>query len=150
MKTWFNFPLGVLFLLLSTATPTLAADSWHQFSAQEAQASQLGKEKLNPDIRLYMMGEQHTKVLKELGSYKSNKRTNSIGKSDQIACDTAFLSALIALQDRAVKEGGNAVADIYSITKNKKVESAEQYSCVKGAFVTNVALMGTVVKLGAQ
>jgi len=136
-----------LFAVVSIATPVLAKDTWHQFSASEAQSSELGKDKLNPDIKLFMKGQKHAKVLKKIGEFKANKRSNAFGKSAQAACDTAFISALMSLQSRAEKENGNAVINIYTITKNKKFESAEQYSCIKGSIITNVALMGTVVKL---
>lgn len=147
MKRWFRTLLLGLFTLTVLVSPALAKDNWYQFSAKKAQASELGKEQLHPSIKLYMKGEQHGKVLKRLGEYEANKRTSAFGRSAQSACDRAFLSALKSLQARAEKEGGNAVIDIYTITKDKKFESAEQYSCIKGAFVTNVALMGTVVKL---
>ena len=147
MKSYFRIILLGLITLVFVATPVLAKDTWHQFSAKEAQASKVGKDKLNPNIKLFMKGEKHAKVIKKIGEYKSNKRSNAFGKSEQATCDTSFLSALIALQDRAEKEGGNAVIDIYTITKDKKFESAEQYSCLKGTMVSNVALMGTVVQL---
>ena len=147
MRSCFRIVLPGLITLMFVATPVLAKDTWHQFSAKEAQASTLGKDKLNPSIKLFLKGEKHAKVIKNIGEFKSNKRSNAFGKSAQAACDTAFISALMSLQDRAEKEGGNAVVDIYTITKDKKFESAEQYSCIKGALITNVALMGTVVKL---
>jgi len=147
MKTCVWIVLVGLFNLVIFASPVLAKDAWHQFSAKEAQTSSLGKDKLKTDIKLFMKGEKHAKVVKKIGEFKANKRSNGFGKSAQAACDTAFISALISLQSRAEKEGGNAVVDIYTITKDKKFESVEQYSCIKGAFVTNVALMGTVVKL---
>ena len=147
MKNWFLTILLALFTLTTLASPALAADQWHKFSAKDAIAGDLGKKTLNPKIRLYMKGEQHGKVVKQLGEYKANKRSNGFGHSAQSACDRAFISALVSLQERAEREGGNAVIDIYTITKDEKFESPDQYSCIKGAFVTNVALMGTVAKL---
>ena len=147
MKRWLAMLMFGLFTLVTAATPAVAKDAWHQLSARDAQVSPLGKEKLKPGIRLYMKGQAHAKVLKQFGEFKANKRSNGFGKSAQVACDTAFISALMSLQARAEKEGGNAVIDIYTITKNKTFESAEQYSCIKGGFVTNVALMGKVVAL---
>lgn len=142
------FQLCLVFLVIMVvSTPALAKDEWLQFSAKEAKTSPLGVEKLKPEIKFYMKGESHPKVLKQMGEFKSNKRSNAFGKSGQTACDTAFISALKAFQDRAEKEGGNAVIDIYTITKNQKFESAEQYNCLKGGFSANVALMGTVVKI---
>ena len=147
MKIWSITILLGLFTLAAIATPALAKDTWHQFSARDAQIGDLGKKSLKPDIKLYMKGEKHGKVIKQLGEFKSNKRSNGFGKPARIACDRAFISALMSLQDRAAKEGGNAVIDIYSITKDKTFESAEEYSCIKGGFISNVALMGTVAEL---
>jgi len=129
------------------AGQALAKDNWHQLSVQDAVSSPLGQEKLSPEIGIYMKGQSHPKVVKRMGEYKSNQRTNGVGKSAQQACDRAFISALMALQNRASREGGNAVIDIYTITKDKKFESATEYSCIKGGFVTNVALMGTVATI---
>lgn len=136
-----------LFCLGLLSTPVLAKDNWHQLSVEDAKNSALGQEKLRPEIKIYMKGQKHSKVKKMIGEYSTNKRTNGFGKSAQQACDRAFISALMALQDRAVKEGGNAVIDIYTITKDKTFESAKEYSCIKGGFVTNVALKGTVATL---
>lgn len=147
MRRWFYPVLLGLFTLAAVATPALAKDDWHQFSAKDAQASALGKDSLKPEVKLFMKGEKHAKVLKRLGEFKSNKRGNAFGKSAQEACDRTFISALIALQERAAKEGGNAVIDIYTITRDQKFESVDQYSCIKGGMVANVALMGTVAEL---
>ncbi len=147
MKRCFCVNLVVFFTLLVAAPQAFAADAWHQFSTKAAQSSALGKDKLNPEIKMFMKGEVHPKVIKNLGEFKSNQRSNGFGKSAQAACDRAFISALMILQERVEKEGGNAVIDIYTITKDKIFESAEQYSCIKGGFVTNVALKGTVVTL---
>ncbi len=54
---------------------------------------------------------------------------------------------MIALKDRAVKEGGNAVVDIKSNYKNNLTTSTETFQCGAGAFVAGVALTGKVVKL---
>ncbi len=147
MRTLF---LGILlstFCCGAIVPKAQAKDAWHQLSVQDAKESALGQEKLRPDIGLYMKGQNHPKVMKTMGEYKTNQRTNGFGKSAQQACDRAFISALMTLQDRAAKEGGNAVIDIYTITKDKKFESATEYSCIKGGFVTNVALMGTVANI---
>ncbi len=145
-KTGMIVLLGMC-LFCSLVSLSLAADQWHELSVQDALDSSLGQEKLRPDISIYMKGQSHPKVLKKLGEFKANQRTNGFGKSAEAACERVFVSALIALQDRAAREGGNAVIDIYTITKDKTFESATQYSCIKGGFVTNVALKGTVAKI---
>jgi len=147
MMKWLLLLLLGFYTLIAGTTPALAKDSWYQFSAKDAQASDLGKDSLNSEIKLFMKGENHAKAVKRLGEFKTNQRSNAFGHSAQSACDRAFISALKSLQERAVKEGGNAVVDIYTITKDKKFESAEEYSCLKGGFVANVALMGTVAQL---
>lgn len=147
MKTLVTILLVGTFFISGISGQALAADNWYQLSAQDAINSTLGKEKLRPEIGLYMKGQSHPKVLKKMGEFKANQRTNGFGKSAESACERVFVSALMALQSRAEREGGNAVIDIYTITKDKKFESATEYSCIKGGFVTNVALKGTVVKL---
>lgn len=131
-------------VLVSTAQ---AADVWYELSAKDAYSSGLDKGNLNADIKLFMKGERTPGVAKKYGEFQSNKRSNAFGKSKESACQMAFLSAIIALQQRAVREGGDAVIDIYSNTKDKVYESAEKFNCISGAMTANVSLKGTVVKL---
>ncbi len=56
------------------------------------------------------------------------------------------MSAVIALQKRAKRLGGDAVVDIESITQHKDLESSTEFRCVVGNVVANVALSGRVVK----
>jgi len=135
-----------LILLLSGVVGKAAAeDRVLKFPVKHALNSKLGKEKMLDDIRVYMVGQGHPGVDRSYREYQSNKRSN--GLSDQAACDKAFLSAIIGLQQRADREGGNAVIDIFSITNNKKTKSAETYSCLRGRSMANVILRGTVVRL---
>jgi uncharacterized protein YbjQ (UPF0145 family) len=129
--------------------PTLAGarDTFHDYDIQQAISSELGKEKLL-DVPIYFAGQAHGAVASDLGIFTSNRRTNAFGKADEQACRIAFLSAVIALQTRAQKEGGNAVVDIKSITKHKELESSIQFRCVAGNVVANVVLSGRVVRIG--
>lgn len=139
---------SVLFfmLLLSGSVGNAAAgDKVLKFPVKHALNSKLGKDKMLDDIRVYMVGQGHPGVGRTYREYQSNKRSN--GLSDQAACDKAFLSAIIGLQQRADREGGNAVIDIFSISNNKKTKSAETYSCLRGRSMANVILRGTVVRL---
>lgn len=124
-----------------------AEDKLQNFPVKHALASSVAKDKLDKGIKTYMMGQSVPGLQKRFRAYKSNKRGNAVGKSTQDACDIAFISALIALQQRADKEGGNAVVDIYSLTKDKKMQSSENYSCNAGGMMANVVLMGTVAKV---
>jgi uncharacterized protein YbjQ (UPF0145 family) len=58
-----------------------------------------------------------------------------------------FLSAVLALQERARQLGGNAVINIKSNYKNKLTESATEFTCGSGALMSGVALKGEVVTL---
>jgi uncharacterized protein YbjQ (UPF0145 family) len=98
------------------------------------------------DVRYYMAGQSHPAIAKDLGVYRSNQRTNAFTKSDERACSIAFLSALIALQKRAQRLGGDAVVDIKSITQHRDLESSTEFRCAAGNVVANVALSGRVVK----
>lgn len=139
----FFFALSLLF----SPAPLLAADTWHELSAANALKSPMGQDKLLPDIKVYLKGQPHPGVAREFGEFATNQRSNAFGKPAETACNTAFLSAVIALQKRAVREGGNAVIDIYSITRDEKFESAEKFRCIAGMIISNVALKGTVVTL---
>lgn len=136
----------LLFLSIAPATGR-AADSWLELPVNEALDSVLAGEKMHPQIKVYMKGQEHPAVERRIGEYKSNKRSNAFGKPREEGCEVAFISALIALQERAISEGGNAVVDIYSMTKYQRYENAEKYNCLAGNMVANVVLMGTVVKL---
>ncbi|GAC13123.1 hypothetical protein [Aliiglaciecola lipolytica] len=135
-----------LTLILTTAT-TFARDTKHMYSIQEALESADFKSRLYPDIALYFGEQPHPKVVKSLGSYPTNKKTNAFNKSDIEACQWVLLSALLTLQERAQKEGGNAVVNINSYYKKNTFSSETEYECHAGAFVAGVALMGEVVTL---
>ncbi len=139
--------IGLLMVLVITIglSDVGAASRKHEFPVQHAKESESGKNML--DIPFFMKGEAHPAAAQTLGEYKSNKKANGFRKKDQVACDHAFASAIISLQQRAQKEGGNAVIDVYSITKDVKFESADKYSCVAGNTIVHVALMGTVAKI---
>ena len=82
-----------------------------------------------------------------MGTYSTNKKTNFFNKSDKEGCEWAFLSAAIQLQERARKEGGNAVVNIISNYKDVPFSSETQYECGAGNVVGGVALRGEVVQL---
>ncbi|MBO4582433.1 MAG: hypothetical protein J5714_00045 [Alphaproteobacteria bacterium] len=111
---------------------------------QEDLNSELASKTLNPEIQLSF--GKHDVTGKNLGTYVSNKKTYSPSKSPEYACQVAFLSAVKSLQDRAEREGGNAVVNIHSYYKKVPKWSDTTYHCQDGAYLTGVALRGTVVK----
>ena len=144
MKRHFSILLGCLLCLFASSTAD-ARSTMHDLSVKEASESEIGKAELL-DVPFYMSGQKHAKVARDLGVFTSNKRTNAFGKSDEAACQIAFLSAIISLQNRATKLGGDAVVDIKSTTKNDDLDSATNYRCAAGGVIANVALTGKVVK----
>ena len=105
------------------------------------------KEKVGSDIRMFWGSQKTPAVDRKMGEFTSNKKTNAANKSDQEACDIAFISAVISLQQRARKEGGNAVVNIHSVYKNEDSDSPSEFICGAGKIMAGVALRGTVVKL---
>jgi uncharacterized protein YbjQ (UPF0145 family) len=138
----------VVCFLMAGADSAHAADQILDLSVADARASQHAAALI--DIPFYMAGDSHPAVQSKIGEWPTNQRTNAFAKAKTDACNRVFISAIRALQLRAQAEGGNAIVDVWSNTKNQKLESATQFRCAAGAFVANVALRGTVVKLGAK
>jgi hypothetical protein len=129
------------------ASHAYARDTVATYSIDDAVKSEPGK--VGDDVTLYFADQTHPVVLKSFGQFATNKKTNAFGKSDLQACQHVFLSAVEELQDRARKEGGNAVINIKSNYKNQLQASATEYTCGAGAVVAGVALVGDVVTLKA-
>lgn len=123
-----------------------ARDDVSNYSIKDALNTADAKAKLGSDVKFYFGGQPHGKVSKSYGEVKTNKKTNAFNKSDEKACQWTFLSAMIALRDRALRDGGNAVINIKSNYRNKESSNNETFQCGSGALMAGVALMGTVVK----
>ncbi len=137
----------VTFVLLSSGNSG-ARDDHQMFPIADALNTPAAKEKLDPKIKLYFGDRKYPAVLKDFGEWKTNKKTNAFNKSDKAACEWTFLSAILELQERAVKEGGDAVVAIKSNYKSIEHSSETEYMCGSGAMVSGVAFKGRVVKLG--
>jgi hypothetical protein len=127
------------------ASHAFARDTVASYPVDAAIASEPGK--VTPDVPLYFAGQSHPAVAQSYGEFATNKKTNAFGKSDLQACQHVFLSAVIELQERARKEGGNAVINIKSNYRNELTESATEFTCGAGAVIAGVALVGDVVTL---
>jgi uncharacterized protein YbjQ (UPF0145 family) len=104
--------------------------------------------KLDPGVKLFFGKQRHPRIAKDLGEWSTSKKTNAFAKTDQQACEWAFLSAVIALQERARKEGANAVVNISSNYKNFERSSESEYVCGAGGLIAGVAFKGRAVLLG--
>ncbi len=138
--------LGVVALaVLASAGPAFGRDDHLMLPIKDALASP-DASKLDPGVKLYF-GHQKPSVSKSLGTFTTNKKANGFGKEDKVACERAFISAMIALQERARKQGGNAVVGIASYYKKIVKVSDKEYMCGAGALMAGVAFRGEVVKL---
>jgi hypothetical protein len=94
------------------------------------------------------MGAQHPAhpgVDEVISEPTSNRTTRGAFRSGEESCQAAFPSAVIALQQRVLKDGGDAVVDIVSVTRDELTESATDDRCVAGS--TIVPVSGEIVKL---
>lgn len=132
---------------LLVATAAYARSTLTDIDVKTAVQNSAGKNDPVEGIRYYMKGQKHGAVARTIGTYTANRATNAFNKSDEEACQIAFVSALIALQQRAQREGGDAVIDIVSLTNAENLESPTQFRCTAGNIVAKVVLRGTVVKL---
>ena len=124
-----------------------ARDDRLKMPIKDAMETVDAKDKLGSDVKFFFGSQASPKPAQTFGSFTSNKKTNFANKSDAEGCQRAFLSAMIALKDRALREGGNAVINIHSVYKDAKFESDTEYECGAGKLMGGVALRGTVVKL---
>jgi hypothetical protein len=139
--------LALVALALAVAVPGHARDDRIRMPLADALATADAKAKLDPKIRLYFGSQPHPKAAKSFGTATANRKTNFFNKSDKDGCEWAFLSSVLALQDRARKLGANAVVNIESVYRGSELRSATEYECGAGVFVGGVALRGEFVKL---
>lgn len=132
--------------LATLSTAALARNDVATYPIDAALKSE-GSDKVGSDVALVFAGQKHTAVAKSMGEIATNKKTNGVGRSDEAACQHVFLSAVLALQERARQLGGNAVINIKSNYQNKLIESATDFTCGSGAIMSGVALKGEVVTL---
>jgi uncharacterized protein YbjQ (UPF0145 family) len=139
--------LLTLVLLFGASGSVPARDTKHMLPINAGTNTPAAKDKLATSVAFYFGKQVHPRVAQTLGIYTANRKTNAFNKSDQEACEWAFLSALLALRDRAVQEGGDAVINIKSFYKKNEVISNGEYECHAGGILAGVALQGTVVRL---
>ncbi|OGB23121.1 MAG: excinuclease ATPase subunit [Burkholderiales bacterium RIFCSPLOWO2_02_FULL_57_36] len=134
----------------TVAWPAHARDTKHMLPIASAMQVSDAQEKLDGSIRFFFGKQKAPKVLAKLGSDISNRKTNAFGKSDEVACNWAFLSALIALEKRAQALGANAVVNIVSYYKRNEMSSPTEFECHAGGIMAGVALKGDFVKIGKK
>lgn len=103
--------------------------------------------KLDGSVKFYMAGTKSPKIVKSFGTDTSNAQTNAFNKSPEEACRWNVLSALIKLQERAKRDGANAVVDLVSYRDHEDFKSTTDLQCSDGAFLGRVALRGNIASV---
>ena len=139
------FFLLSIFAMIQFPAPALARDDAAKHSIDEAMATDTAR--AFTGVKFYFGDQSFGQAKRKIGSYTSRKTTNAFGKSDEEACQWAFLSAVKSFYERALREGGNAVVNLKSITTGKPFSSATEFECRAGNVVAKVYLSGDVVEL---
>jgi uncharacterized protein YbjQ (UPF0145 family) len=137
----------VLGAMLAVSWSAHARDTKHMLPIAAAMEQSDAQEKLDGSVKFFFGDQKTPKVLTKLGSDVTNVKTNAFGKSDEVACNWVFLSAMVALEKRAKTLGANAVVNIKSYYKKNEFSSATEFECHAGAIMAGVALKGDFVKI---
>jgi uncharacterized protein YbjQ (UPF0145 family) len=120
----------------------------YYLSAKEAVETGKAQGVLSGEVNFYFGSQSYPAVEETLTKgVVAKKKSNMSERSDEEACNRAMLAALNQLQERANREGGNAVINIESYYKKRGFKSDEKVECHAGSFSSGVALKGDVVKL---
>lgn len=142
-------PLLALSLVVTLALPVIAhaRNDLIKLKIQEALANAEAQSKLGDNIQFYFGDAKTPKVSQRLGEDVANRKTNAFNKSDEMACQWAFLSAMVALKEKAQRLGANAVINIRSYSDRVEKSSETEYECTVGNVVAGVALKGVYAKV---
>jgi len=133
-------------LALTFSSAALSRDTKHLLPIEEAMNTPDAQQQLDDSIKFYFADEGHPRVTQRIPGVVASRKTNAFMKSDEEACSWVFLSAMIALKERAQMEGADAVVNITSFYDRKEMASREEYECHAGGIMAGVALKGDVVK----
>jgi hypothetical protein len=139
--------IAVLILWLAIVLPAHARDTRHLLPIAVAMDTKDAQDKLEGAVKFFFGDQPTPQILATLGSDVSNRKTNAFGKSDEKACNWAFLSAMVALEKRAQQMAANAVINIVSYYNRKVMSSATEFECHAGAIIAGVVLKGDFVKI---
>lgn len=146
MKKMFKLIIA-LGISLAVTSVAYARNTTHYLPIDAAMAPYATAGKLDGRVKFYFADQRHPRVLQNFGSDIANRKTNAFGKSDETACNWAFLSGLVELQKQAHAVGANAVINITSYYDKKVMANNSQFECHAGAVVAGVVLKGDLVKV---
>jgi len=134
-------------ILMLCASSAEARNDLLDFSIQDALSTPKAKQKVDESIPLYFGNKKHATIKRSFGEFSTSKKTNAFNKSDKMACEWAFLSAVLQLQRKARQLGADAVVNIKSNHNRVETSSRTKFKCAAGNILAGVALKGTFVKV---
>jgi uncharacterized protein YbjQ (UPF0145 family) len=142
-----SFAIAAGLLVLGVVSTAQARNTQYTLKIADVLQSTDFADKVGKNIPFYFGTQATPKVERTIGTFTTNRKTNSVGKKDEDACRWAMVSALLELRNRAEKEGGNAVINVAPFNKRGNGVDETDYECHAGDIIAGVALKGTVVKL---
>ena len=110
-------------------------------AANDAQA------RLGDSVQFFFGDQPTPPIATRISSDKTSQKTNGVGKSDEFGCKWAALSALIAFQNSAKRNGANAVVDLVSFYKKNESKNDTTFECHAGTMIIGVALKGSYANI---
>lgn len=133
----------IMIAFMACVTAAHARDDKLLLPIQDALNSPEAVKVLNPDVQLYFAKSSGRVVQAGL---VTNRKTSSVGKSDEAACQWAFLAAVKQLQEQASSNHATKVTNIVSYYKKNSMASTNEYECHAGGVIAGVALKGDLAK----
>lgn len=137
-------------LMLVAITATLAGcaandggTGTYHFSVEDALNSPAAEGIVDPSIKLHF-GKSRGQVIK--AGVVTNRKTNAVGKTAEVACNWAFLAGVKQLQAAAAQSNANHVSNIISYYKKQPYTSTSQYECEVGNIMVGVALKADLAR----
>lgn len=125
---------------LAISTAAHARNDSLMLSVEQALSTADAKAKLGDNILFYFGEAKPSKIKQPFGTDTTTRKTNAFNKSDEEACQWAFLSAMIALKEKAQRLGANAVINIRSYSDRVEKRSNTEFECRVGALIASVTL----------
>ena len=104
-------------------------------------ASEEAKSLLNPSVPGSFGGSG--RVIQ--ANLSTRQAANAANKSDEAACERAFINAALKFQETAQSHGANRVTNFHSYY-NRQVLRGGQYDCEVGTFHARVVIRGNIAR----
>ena len=104
-------------------------------------ASEEAKGALNSSVPVSFGGGGHT----VRANLITRQAANAANKSDEAACERAFINAAHKFQETAQARGGSRVSNFHSYY-NRQVLRGGQYDCEVGTFHARVVMRGDIAR----